>query len=341
VPSGYYTSFYGGYPSHVPRHGVYGWAGGSWGHFDEWVFCPTRYFGRPHYQRYFRSGREVARHATYRDLPRGVIATDTRSLRRDVWGQPEAIQARLATSRSRLAEGGTLPDVTDFVARRREVRPEVAEIIKPLPAESRRQTPAPAAVRRTARSARSADERSAAFERIERGRAGVAPGADSFSQRDRGEITVRSRSRFETRGGGDLRVYERTPLGRPSFDSTGPGSERRAVDRDGRDSLDRASDGTLRTLPPRVEEPPVVQRVLDQVRGRQSAPPPVREDRGSSSVRSEPRERSSGSDARARSSSSDRRETSARSSSSSSSRSDSGRSRARQRTSSDRKPPAD
>jgi len=89
VPSGYYTSFYS--PSHHrvgPRFGIYGWAGGDWGFFAEWVFCPTRYFGRTHYDRYFRSGHEVARHATDREIPRGVIATDTRSVGRDVWGQP-------------------------------------------------------------------------------------------------------------------------------------------------------------------------------------------------------------------------------------------------------------
>ena len=51
--------------------------------------------GRSRYNRYFRSGRDVGRHASYREAPRGVIATDTRSLRRDVWGQPDRIANRL------------------------------------------------------------------------------------------------------------------------------------------------------------------------------------------------------------------------------------------------------
>jgi len=132
VPSGYYTGFYSPYyqAGFGPRFGIYGWAGGNWGFFAEWTFCPTRYFGRSGYHEYFRSGREVGSYATYRELPRGVIATDTRSVSRDVWGQPEQITARLTAADTRLA-AGDLPDVTDFVARRREIRPEIADMVRP------------------------------------------------------------------------------------------------------------------------------------------------------------------------------------------------------------------
>lgn len=328
VPSGYYTGFYGGYRGHVPRHGVYGWAGGGWDHFGEWVFCPTRYFGRPHYERYFRSGHEVGRHATYRDLPRGVIATDTRSLRRDVWGQPEAAQARLTAARSRLTTGTELPDVTDFVARRREMRPEVAEITRPQ----------------------------AAATRSARARVTSAPRASVAPRGDRGEITLGSRLPLATRTERDLRVFDRARPGMPQAGS----SERRAPALGSRDvesnRLDlprsvlerrtRSSDGASSfagarsAAPPPSEERPIVQRVIEQVRSGRTSPVGSSEATGASSARPQPsRPESAGSaSSRVRSAPADR---SSRTTTSSDSRSRGGSSGAatRQRAASARKPP--
>jgi Family of unknown function (DUF6600)/FecR protein len=335
VPSGYYTSYYAGSHGYAPRWGVYGWAGGSWDLFGEWVFCPTRYFGRPHYQTYFRSGREVAQHATYRDLPRGVIATDTRSLRRDVWGQPDAIQTRLTASRTRLSQG-EMPDVTDFVARRRDMRPEVAAITRPQPVATRQRTASVAAAPRGVRTARTADERKAATARFDSGWV-TRPASPGAAQRDdRGEITVRSRSRFETRDQGDFRVYDRGTYGRPRLEPNTPASGRSVFARPDSEGGASRLDATRRTLPPQSEERPIAQRVIDQVRGRRTTggedaagpaarptPPPA--ERGSSDsgrVRSAPAERGE------RATSSDSR-----------SRADSGKPPARSRTASERKPP--
>lgn len=126
VPVGYYSHYYG------PRYagfgfsfqfGVHGWAGGSWGHFERWTFCPTRYFGHRSYRDVWRSGQELRHTGRLKAVPRGVITTDTRSLTPSRWGKPteaiEALRVKSATSRDGGLSGrGELPDVTNFVARR-------------------------------------------------------------------------------------------------------------------------------------------------------------------------------------------------------------------------------
>ncbi len=128
VPSGYYTAYYaphGRRYSVGPRFGIHGWAGGHWSFFAEWVFCPTRYFGRGHYRDHYRVGRDAARYSSFREVPRGVIATDTRSLKREVWGDSEGTRQRLEAAHARSTRS-QMRDVSEFVARRREVSPEVA-----------------------------------------------------------------------------------------------------------------------------------------------------------------------------------------------------------------------
>jgi len=141
VPSGYYTSYYGYRSSGFRvRLGVYGWSSGHWGHYQDWTFCPTGSFGRRGGRHHYKSGHEVGRHHGSRDVPRGVIATDTRSLGRETWGRPEMVEARLKAS-SRL-ERGEMVDVTDFVARRRDLTPKVDDIVRPraVAASSREQS---------------------------------------------------------------------------------------------------------------------------------------------------------------------------------------------------------
>jgi hypothetical protein len=136
-PTGYYTRYYGsrwGRGSGF-HHGVYGWAGGDWGHFNHWTFVPSNYW------RGYRQGYRDGRHDAWRDqrnvnryavpidqlrrggpLGRGLVTTDSRPLTHDVLQDPRrAVQvltqdpsARRVASRS----GGDLPDVNDFVARR-------------------------------------------------------------------------------------------------------------------------------------------------------------------------------------------------------------------------------
>jgi hypothetical protein len=143
-PTGYYTSYYRNSYSHF-RSGVYGWAGGSWDHWNHWTFVNTDYFRgyRNGYRNGYRDGRRddwnVGRHAVPIDqlrrhgpLDRGVVTTDTRPLRPDTWddprhgmrvltegpgGRPRYNQAGGAPG----AAGGELPDVTPFIERRREL----------------------------------------------------------------------------------------------------------------------------------------------------------------------------------------------------------------------------
>jgi hypothetical protein len=118
VPVGYYTRHYRPfYGPHVGfRFGVYGWAGGDWGYYDRWTFCSTRYIGSRDQQRYARPGDRFGRDHRYAVPKRGVVTTDTRGLTRTALRRSQGIEEMLTARRS-----GDLPDVTDFVARRRDL----------------------------------------------------------------------------------------------------------------------------------------------------------------------------------------------------------------------------
>ncbi len=122
-PTGYYTRWYGrawGSPSF--RWGVHGWAGGSWNFFADWNFVPCRYFGGRDAYRYSRPGREWGSGV----LARGVITTDTRAFPRERWNEAE----RGVEIFSRGRDGrGALPDVSEFVARKRNVPNEVRRVV--------------------------------------------------------------------------------------------------------------------------------------------------------------------------------------------------------------------
>jgi hypothetical protein len=137
-PTGYYTRYYGsrwghGFGFHF---GVYGWAGGDWGHFNHWTFVGSDYWrGYRHGYRDgrhddWRNHRNVQRHAVPIDqmrrhgqLDRGLITTDTRPLTPDVLQDPRRAVAvlRQDPSARRGRSDGDLPDVSDFIARKPEL----------------------------------------------------------------------------------------------------------------------------------------------------------------------------------------------------------------------------
>jgi hypothetical protein len=137
-PTGYYTRYYGsrwghGFGFHV---GVYGWAGGDWGLFNNWTFVSSDYWRG--YRNGYRDGRHddwhnqrnVRRYAVPTDqmrghgpLDRGLITTDTRRLTPDVLQDSRRAIAVLGQDPSarRGRSGGDLPDVSDFIARKPEL----------------------------------------------------------------------------------------------------------------------------------------------------------------------------------------------------------------------------
>ncbi|MGB5479343.1 MAG: FecR family protein, partial [Thermoanaerobaculia bacterium] len=144
VPRPYYTHYY--WPSYRSswgfgyRSGVFGWAGGRPHHWAHWNFCQHRHFGRhlgphaAHHGSYHRSGTQLSNMGSLQEIPRGVIATDTRALTPDLWNQPTAAMSALTASRvdangNRVS--GELPDVTPWVARSRQLPPQVEQAVMP------------------------------------------------------------------------------------------------------------------------------------------------------------------------------------------------------------------
>ncbi|HXU31310.1 MAG TPA: DUF6600 domain-containing protein [Thermoanaerobaculia bacterium] len=110
-PVGYYTRYYGGSGF---RDGLYGWAHGSGSFFAEWNFVPFGNFGDRDLGRRVRRGRDLGR-----ALERGIVTTDTRPLGRERWSDPTRAIEILRRGRP------DLPDVSDFVARKRDLPPAV------------------------------------------------------------------------------------------------------------------------------------------------------------------------------------------------------------------------
>ena len=142
-PTGYYTHYYG--PrfglSFGFRYGVYGWAGGDWGYFNNWSFVRTSYFdSRGGYRQGHRGGywdgrRDVRRFAVpvgsgvRGALERGVITTDTRPLKPNTWASHEGVLRALRVERNG-PRGAELPDVTSFVARKPDLPAGVARTVR-------------------------------------------------------------------------------------------------------------------------------------------------------------------------------------------------------------------
>ncbi len=137
-PSGYYGGYgHNGYGGGY-RHGVYGWAGGGWGAFADWNFLPTRYLGHRDQRRYSHPGSYYRDHQGLREVPRGIITTDTRPITPERWDRPEEVMELLRRTPIDTRPGGRtvagdLPDVTGFVHRRDEITPEARERLASLP----------------------------------------------------------------------------------------------------------------------------------------------------------------------------------------------------------------
>ena len=116
VPVGYYSGFYGHHGRGF-RFGIHGWAGGSWGFFADWTFCSRNSYRRRDLRHHVHRGSYLAQVHRGQRLERGLVATDSR---------PAARRAVLTRSSSGAGRDA-LPDVTAFVARRRELPPEVSE----------------------------------------------------------------------------------------------------------------------------------------------------------------------------------------------------------------------
>ncbi len=145
IPTGYYQHYYrgpswgwgGGFGfSYGFNWGVYGWAGGSWGSYNNWVFCPVRYVGYPHQYRYHDYGYRMRGRVA--KSPRGIITTDTRGLDSNRLRRPQQIQETLTENyrRDHGAASREMPDVTPFVERADRLPPEVSrQMIASQPVE--------------------------------------------------------------------------------------------------------------------------------------------------------------------------------------------------------------
>jgi hypothetical protein len=149
-PMGYYTRYYASAGFSGFHAGIYGYAGGDWGLFSRWTFVPSSYWRgyRDGYRNGVRDAHwhehwDVRRYAVPidefrrngRTLERGVITTDTRPLRPDTWSDSrraiEVLRNHPSGRRNgQGGQGGDLPDVSSFVARKPQLPPNVAQVVK-------------------------------------------------------------------------------------------------------------------------------------------------------------------------------------------------------------------
>jgi hypothetical protein len=123
VPYGHlgfrYYDIHGG----LHRYGVYGWAGGHWSNYNHWTFCDTRFLGHRDQHRFARDADRFARDTRLAAPRKGLITTDTRGLTRTAVERRAGIVEALAARRTDA--GRELPDVTSFVAGRRDLPDDV------------------------------------------------------------------------------------------------------------------------------------------------------------------------------------------------------------------------
>ena len=135
APVGYYyrhygPRYYGHYGwdyGHRFRFGVHGWAGGRFNHWDRWNFVDCRRIGDPRLAHHTRSAAQLG--GQLGELPRGIIATDTRGLRTAIATRPSAAMRELEGRREGINQ---LPDLTRFIARDPDVPRDVARAALPV-----------------------------------------------------------------------------------------------------------------------------------------------------------------------------------------------------------------
>ena len=139
-PTGYYTNWYGpwgyGYGSGYGygygfRCGIYGWAGGNWGFYNDWNFAPNYCLRRRDQRRHHRRGGDLGRELGPH-VPRGLVTTETRGLPRERLGDRGFVRTELAR-RGKLRPDADFADVTDFVARKRDLPRQVSDVIRSEP----------------------------------------------------------------------------------------------------------------------------------------------------------------------------------------------------------------
>ncbi|HLF57673.1 MAG TPA: DUF6600 domain-containing protein [Thermoanaerobaculia bacterium] len=260
-PVGYYTDYYRNHWYNGFRFGVYGWAGGSWSIYSDWNFCPTpRVFERDGRQ-WHRTGSHLGR-LEGNDLPHGVLTTDTRGLDRRDWMSAVTVVDKLAGRRA--GNGEQLPVVTDFVARKRELSPEIERAVVAERTASARRADTPLGPRTssggsarpqvdsdTGESARWRSNPSVHDVRssVPRSRKYPSPSNDGTSSR-RGDDDVAIASRGTSQGRGEIRSVPAVPRGVPQRAEPGDDSARSSRGR-GDDEVD-ANDrqGWQRRTPP-------------------------------------------------------------------------------------------
>jgi hypothetical protein len=129
-PTGYYTDYYNPWYRGGFRWGYYGWAGGDWGHYNHWNFAPVHCFRNREFRGHMRRGPDLRREGRWPEAPRGLITTDTRDFRPDRIDHPDQLLHKIR-DRELDSTRGELPDVTDFVGRKRDLPPTVAQAIVP------------------------------------------------------------------------------------------------------------------------------------------------------------------------------------------------------------------
>jgi hypothetical protein len=136
IPSGRYNRYYRGHFGWDLgySYGVFGYAGGRWDAFDDWIFCPTARLGYRNQRTYFREGRTLRREVGWREVPRGIITTDTRPLEPATWKNFDEVERRLVATRERQLSGGErraeLPDVTSYLERRGDLAPDLRKALE-------------------------------------------------------------------------------------------------------------------------------------------------------------------------------------------------------------------
>ncbi len=314
VPAGYYSHYYRpyGYASVGLGYGHYGWAGGSWGYYNDWTFCPTRYFGWRSYGSYWRTGADIGRTARY-DVPRGVITGTTRGVPRGFNDRPESLIEHLRRGDRSAAPNSKLPDVTGFVARQPRLSDDVRDAVFAKPGSGRSVIDRV----RTSEPVRPSSPRITAIDReVTRDRPESAihslPVRPDLSRREivTGEPVAREPMQRVPRG------VEAPPASRITTPERSGDSDRRSPSSyisgrepvrvsPGSDSRPSSPGSTIRTLPPRAEESrpspgssvrpvppsarevapspsgaspssgsrvPIVRRILDGIRGVPSSP---------------------------------------------------------------------
>ncbi len=116
IPSGYYNRHYGHYYGRGFGFGIgiYGYLGGGFGPYRYWTFSPLGRLGHYRQHRYVFSGYELSRRQ--KTLGRGILTTDTRHLRPELWRRPTDALHTLRRAGGATA-GRDLPDARPFVER--------------------------------------------------------------------------------------------------------------------------------------------------------------------------------------------------------------------------------